>query len=231
MSSPDQKAIFSKLNNRLNKLNKKYGDEFVFGLFTHGENNDVEAIIIPQFEDVCLNKPLITDKLDDIEIIDIRLLYHATRDRHPEVIEALYTENYIVNSRYEHMFENLLKSKRKEIVAGIECGDPAEELKIALIKIMRTVWNDTSNAVRFVKQLTDAEKLALEGIIEAIGDAGVFFQSKVASTVGVSRLTMTNLVQKMKNCEVAEVNFLGPKGTYVRFIDDTLLNIRGENNL
>lgn len=215
----------------MTKVIKKYGDENVFCIFVYGVEQKIEAVVIPTFADVCLCNPLIEDKIDDIDIIDIRFAYHATRDGRPEMIEGLYTDYIIVAPRYEHLFYNLFYGRRETIREGIECGVPAEELKVALMKTLRTAWNDTSNAVRFIKQLTDAEKLALEGIREAVGDEGTFSQAKVASAVGVSRLTMTNLVQKMKTHEIAEINFLGPKGTYVRFIDDTVLNIRGDNNV
>lgn len=223
--------VFRELNKKLSKIIDKYGDEFVFCIFTYGVEQNVEAVVIPTFAEICLNEPLIFDEVDGVKIVDIRASYHGTRDGYPELIEGLYTDNIIIAPRYEHLFQNLFKSKREEIRAGIERGVPAEELKIALMKTLRTAWNDTSNAVKFIKQLTDAEKLALEGIRETIGDEGTFSQAKVASAIGVSRLTMTNLVQKMKTHEIAEVNFLGPKGTYVRFIDDTVLNIRGNNNV
>ena len=115
-----------------------------------------------------------------------------------------------------------------EIKAGVAAGEPADELRIALMKVCRHCWNESSNAVRFIKQITDAEKLALNGIVKAIGDEGIISQSKVASSVGVPRLTMSNLIMKMKFCEVAEITYMSNKGTYIKFIDDTLLNINGE---
>ena len=115
-----------------------------------------------------------------------------------------------------------------EIKAGVAAGEPVGELRIALMKIYRHCWNESSNVIRFIKQITDAEKLALNGIVKAIGDEGVISQSKVASSVGVSRLIMGNLIMKMKFCEVAEIAYMGNKGTYIKFIDDTLLNINGE---
>ena len=87
-------------------------------------------------------------------------------------------------------------------------------------------WNDTSNTITFLKQVTDVEKLALEGIVKLIGDEGTFSQAKAASAIGVSRLSMTNLIEKMKRYEVAIVEYMGPQGTYLKILDDTLLNIR-----
>ena len=96
------------------------------------------------------------------------------------------------------------------------------------MKVCRHCWNESSNAVRFIKQITDAEKLALNGIVKAIGDEGVISQAKIASSVGVPRLTMSNLIMKMKFCEVATVKYMGNKGTYIKIIDDTIMNMSGE---
>ena len=147
---------------------------------------------------------------------------------HPEVIQLLETEYKIINPKYEHIFQKIAMCNKDKIKAGVAAGEPADELRIALMKVCRYCWNESSNAVRFIKQITDAEKLALNGIVKAIGDEGIISQSKVASSVGVSRLTMSNLIMKMKFCEVAEITYMGNKGTYIKFIDDTLLNINGE---
>ena len=120
------------------------------------------------------------------------------------------------------------KRNISEIKAGVAAGEPADELRIALMKVCRHCWNEGSNAVRFIKQITDAEKLALNGIVKDIGDEGVISQSKVASLVGVSRLTMSNLIMKMKFCEVATVKYMGNKGTYIKIIDDTIMHMSGE---
>ena len=137
-------------------------------------------------------------------------------------------EYIIVNPKYEYIFYKVCMANKDKFNAGGIIGKPADECRIALMKVCRYCWNEGSNAVRFIKQITDAEKLALNGIVKAIGDEGIISQSKVASSVGVSRLTMSNLIMKMKFCEVAEITYMGNKGTYIKFIDDTLLNINGE---
>ena len=53
-------------------------------------------------------------------------------------------------------------------------------------------------------------------------------EKEIASAVGVPRLTMSNLIMKMKFCDAATVKYMGNKGTYIKIIDDTLLNINGE---
>lgn len=220
-----------KLNNAYKKISKLYGAEFIFGVYCYGEKNEVEAVIIPRFEEVCLSQPLTINVVEGIMIKDIRCAYDATKRGHGEMINALYAEDIIIAPRYQHLYENLLIKHRDEIKEGMECGKPSEHLEVALVKILRTAWNDTSNVVKFIKQLTDAEKTGLEGIVAAIGDEGCFSQAKVAAAIGISRLTMTKLVEKIEKHDVGYVEFRGVKGTYIQFKDDTVLDIRGTNDM
>lgn len=230
-----EEKIFFKLNLTINTIKKIYSEESIFGIYTYGDYQNIICIIIPTFERVCLNEGLINDvykidllKNNQIKTIDIRYVYHATRDGYPEVIESLYTDYYIINPRYEHIYHKLFRNNRNKFLEGIKCGSPPEELKIAIMTIVRTAFCDNSKVFNFLKQITDSEKNAIEQIILSIGDEGTFSQAKVATAAGVSRPTMTNLIMKMKLSEVAEVSYLGNRGTYMKIIDDTLLNIRGK---
>lgn len=224
--------IFKKLNSDLNIIYDLYGKENVFGIFSYGDGYNAEAIVIPTFEDICLNSKLIDTHVETengmVLIRDARLMYHATKEGYAEMISALYTDEYIVNPKYEHMYIKLFRANRNEINAGVWSEEPAPELKLAITKLMRTVLNEDSAAVRFIKKLTDIEKLALISIVQTVGDEGVFSQYKVASAIGVSRVTMTNLVGKLEEYGVAKVENLGPKGTYIKILDDTILNITGD---
>lgn len=224
--------IFFKLNLAVNFIKKLYPEENIFGVYTYGDNTNIVCVMVPTFEDVCLNEKLINNyyeisKSCKVKLIDVRYIYHATRDGYPEIIESLYTEHYIINPRYEHMYYKLFRANREKFKEGIEKDTPAEELKIAILAIMRTVFNNNSKVVKFIKQITDIEKTAVEQIIAAVGDEGIFSQAKVASAAGISRAAMTNLVMKMQLANVAEIKYLGNKGTYIKILDDTLLKIRG----
>lgn len=228
----NEHRIFDKLNRELKKIKQKYEGSNIFEIYTYGDFSIVVCIIIPTFENVCLKEPLIEHKYQVDQntigyIIDFRYLYQATKDGYPQAIEGLYTDYYLINPRYEHLYINLLRTNRDKIKQGILESQPSEELKIAIIKILRTAFNDNSAAVKFIKQLTDIEKTAIERIIAAVGDEGIFSQAKVASAAGISRAAMTNLVMKMQLSGVAEIQYMGNKGTYFKIIDDTLLRIRG----
>ena len=222
----NEKEIYWKLNQHLKIVQQNYHNENIIAIcVTEIIDNEIEssAIVVPTFEQVCTSLQSIhTTLCEYITIYDIREMYNIKQ-------HFLFDAEYIiVNPKYEHIFYKVGMANKDKFNAGGAIGKPADECRIALMKVCRYCWNEGSNAVRFIKQITDAEKLALNGIVKAIGDEGVISQSKVASSVGVPRLTMSNLIMKMKFCEVATVKYIGNKGTYIKIIDDTLLNINGE---
>ena len=223
----NEKEIYWKLNQHLKIVQQNYHNENIIAIcVTEIIDNEIEssAIVVPTFEQVCTSLQSIhTTLCEYITIYDIREMYNIKQ-------HFLFDAEYIiVNPKYEHIFYKVGMANKDKFNAGGAIGKPADECRIALMKVCRYCWNEGSNAVRFIKQITDAEKLALNGIVKAIGDEGVISQSKVASSVGVSRLTMSNLIMKMQFCEVATVKYMGNKGTYIKIIDDTLLNINGES--
>ena len=223
----NEKEIYWKLNQHLKIVQQNYPAENIIAIcVTEIMDDEIEssAIVVPTFEQVCTSLQSIhTTLCKYITIYDIREMYSIKQHF---IFDAEYI---IVNPKYEHIFYKVCMANKNKFNAGGAIGKPVDECKIALMKICRYCWNEGSNAVRFIKQITDAEKLALNGIIKAIGDEGVISQSKVASSVGVPRLTMSNLIMKMQFCEVATVKYMGNKGTYIKIIDDTLLNINGES--
>lgn len=222
----NEKEIYWKLNQHLKIVQQNYPIENIFGIcVTEIGDNEIEssAIVVPTFRQVCTSLQSIHTTLHEyITIYDIREMYDIEQHF---IFDAEYV---IINPKYEHIFHKICMANKDKFNAGGAIGKPVDELRIALMKVYRHCWNESSNAVRFIKQITDAEKLALNGIVKTIGDEGVISQAKIASAVGVSRLTMSNLIMKMKFCEVATVEYMGNKGTYIKIIDDTLLNIGGE---
>ena len=223
----NEKEIYWKLNQHLKIVQQNYPAENIIVICaTEIGDDEIEssAIVVPTFEQVCTSLQSIhTTLCKYITIYDIREMYNIKQHF---IFDA---EHIIVNPKYEHIFYKVCMTNKDKFNAGSAIGKPANECRIALMKICRYCWNEGSNAIRFIKQITDAEKLALNGIVKIIGDEGDISQSRVASSVGVSRLTMSNLIMKMQFCEVATVKYMGNKGTYIKIIDDTLLNINGES--
>ena len=226
----DKDNIFVSLKACINYIKITHKGENIFGIFTYGDCSNIVCVVIPTFNEICLNGGLIAERCPYqdkvLDIVDIRYTYHATREGFPQLIESLYTDYYVINPRYEHMYYKLFRNNRDKIKAGIATKTPPPELETAIIKIMRTVLNEDSAVVRFLKQLNDGEKTAVELIVAAVGDEGIIKQGKIASAAGISRVTMSNLVRKMELCGVAEIQILGNKGTKIRIVDDTLLRIR-----
>ena len=222
----NEKEIYWKLNQHLKIVQQNYPIENIFGIcVTEIGDNEIEssAIVVPTFKQVCTSLQSIHTTLHEyITIYDIREMYDIEQ-------HFMFDAEYIIiNPKYEHIFHKICMANKDKFNAGGAIGKPADELRITLMKVCRYCWNESSNTVLFIKQITDAEKFALNGIIKAIGDEGVISQSKVASSVGVSRLTMSNLIMKMKFCEVATVKYIGNKGTYIKIIDDTIMHMSGE---
>lgn len=225
--------IYYRLNEHLKELQKHYPIENILGIFMLSETEDkkdilTEAVVIPLFEEVCTIPEAKIIYIGTIKTVDIRIAYNATNLGHPEIINALYTDYLIVNPLYEHTFQNLFISNRDRIRENAGTAIPAAELKMALIKICRNCWNESSKVVKFIKQLDDIDKIALEGIVKTIGSEGVISQTKLASSLGISRFAIGNLIMKMKFHDVAIVEYRGKLGTYIKIIDDTLLNIKAE---
>lgn len=223
----DNHRGFLILEECLTFLKKYYDEENIFGIFTYDDLTNVVCVVIPTFEEVCLNGGLISErrlfKDKILDVIDIRYAYHATRDGFPQLIEGLYTDYYIVNSRYEHLFDSLLKDNREKIKNGIKLKQPPPELKIAIIKIIETVFYENSSVIKFIKQLTDIEKVIFKQIIAEVGEEGVFKQGGVAAAAGISRITLSNLIRKIQKYEIAEIKLLGNKGTYIKIKESILL--------
>ena len=97
---------------------------------------------------------------------------------------------------------------KDKIKAGVAAGEPADELRIALMKVCRNCWNESSNAVRFIKQITDAEKLALNGIVKAIPeilakniDANLVHEASIGKIAGEQLIKLMSLGLNEKEAE------------------------------
>lgn len=226
------KEIFKRLNDDYEYAKTIYNPNDLLGIFAYSNDTQTRIIKIPSFEEVCTNDnitdTIIRNKDHIIYINDLRLACKFTDKGHPNIIEALYTNSYIINPKYEHLYNKILRINRDKIVEDSKMNIPANELKIGLMTITSAAMNENSMTVKFIKQITDAEKVALQALVNKVGDEGVFSQAKVASAAGISKLTMSNLINKLEEYGLAKVEALGPKGTYIKLLDSTLLNIKGE---
>ena len=157
----NEKEIYWKLNQHLKIVQQNYPAENIIVICaTEIGDDEIEssAIVVPTFEQVCTSLQSIhTTLCEYITIYDIREMYNIKQ-------HFLFDAEYIiVNPKYEHIFYKDGMANKDKFNAGGAIGKPADECRIALMKVCRYCWNEGSNAVRFIKQITDAEKLALNG--------------------------------------------------------------------
>ena len=80
--------------------------------------------------------------------------------------------------------------------------------------------------VNFEELLTTTEQKALKIVIEHLenGRQGNISISQLVANSSISRPVFKNLIQKMKDNSVAEIENQGVKGTYIKIIDGHLLS-------
>ena len=78
----------------------------------------------------------------------------------------------------------------------------------------------------FLNELTSPEKEALKTIMNEISEGeGIVSISKAVNSSGLSRPVFKSLLTKMKDMEIAELTNMGVKGTHIKIIDGSFLNI------
>ena len=72
--------------------------------------------------------------------------------------------------------------------------------------------------------LSYSELEAVEHIFKELNDThGLLVASKIADKVGITRSVIVNALRKLESAGVVEVRSLGMKGTYIRILNDYLL--------
>jgi len=75
-----------------------------------------------------------------------------------------------------------------------------------------------------IKTLSYSELEALNHIFEELdGDEGLLVASKVADRVGITRSVIVNALRKLESAGIIESRSLGMKGTYIKILNDNLL--------
>lgn len=122
--------IFKKIKEHYNFIKDKYE---VMGIFLQGSQNyeldiydkdyksdiDTKAIIIPNLQDIVLNKnpistTLVLDNNEHIDLKDIRIMFDTFKKQNINFVEVLFTKYKIINPKYKDLWKELV-SKREEI--------------------------------------------------------------------------------------------------------------------
>lgn len=104
--------------------------------------------------------------------------------------------------------------------------DQSKLVKTAIIEVTKVSLTDMMQQTDFEDLLTQTEKQALDIILNNInnGHEGNISISQLTSSSGISRPVFKNVLQKMKDNTVAEIENQGVKGTYIKVIDGHLLS-------
>lgn len=101
-----------------------------------------------------------------------------------------------------------------------------EMVKTTILEIMKIALTKTISTKDFLHSLTDTEKEALKMLMHYLEmGEGVVSISQLVEQCNISRPVFKSTLQKMKDMEIAEINNQGMKGTYIKIIDGSFLNI------
>ena len=154
----DKEFILNKLKQHWQfAINKGIKEEQILGIFAYGsmnygffnqEKSDVDSkiILIPTFEEFCLNKnwyskEFQTEENEHIEVKDIRLMREMWQKQNINFIEILFTEYFILNSKYQQLFNHYFKNNREDIAHY----DREKTIKSICGQIIHTLKQDREN--------------------------------------------------------------------------------------
>ena len=117
---------------------------------------------------------------------------------------------------------NSILLEEKDFIENEDCKYLIKEFIIELMKVALTDMMQTTD---FQTLLTKTEKNALNLILQELknGYDGNISISNLTEKSSISRPVFKNLLQKMKDNMIAEVDNQGAKGTYIKILDGNLL--------
>ena len=86
-----------------------------YNLAYEGSDIDTKCIVLPSFEDFCLNKKPISTTIvlpsnEHIDVKDIRLMFECFKKQNINFIEILFTKYKFVNPYYEELYRPMLEN-------------------------------------------------------------------------------------------------------------------------
>lgn len=84
-----------------------------YGLEYEGSDIDTKCIVLPSFEDFCLNKKPVSTTLilpsnEHIDLKDIRLMFDCFKKQNVNFVEILFTEYNLINEKYKALYQPML---------------------------------------------------------------------------------------------------------------------------
>lgn len=144
-----------------------------------------------------------------------------------------YYKNYLLQIKHGKSIPEIeeieddfrsLQEEANNLISPTE--DQSKLVKTAIVEVAKVSLTDMMQQTDFEDLLTQTEKQALDIILNNInnGHEGNISISQLTSSSGISRPVFKNVLQKMKDNTVAEIENQGVKGTYIKVIDGHLLS-------
>ncbi|HBG23208.1 MAG TPA: GTP-sensing pleiotropic transcriptional regulator CodY, partial [Peptococcaceae bacterium] len=108
-----------------------------------------------------------------------------------------------------------------------EFGAMVVGMGVMLLKVKRAETEDknTANVQIALKAMSFSElKSVIHILNELEGSEGLVVASRVADRVGITRSVIVNALRKLESANVIQSKSLGMKGTYIRVLNDSLLD-------
>lgn len=143
-----------------------------------------------------------------------------------------YYKNYLLQIKHGHIIPdieeieddfNSILEESKNLSIG---EDPSSLIKTAITEIVKISLTDMVQGTEFENLLTQTEIQALKAILSHLEDGmeGNISISQLTNETSISRPVFKNVIQKMKDNMIAEIENQGVKGTYIKIIDGHLLS-------
>lgn len=194
-----------KLLRTLNYSIEKYGTDAVL-CAAQSSISSAEAVVIliPALEDICFGNPnrIVETPEHTFQTIGIQSLLTSIN----------FFGRVIINPRYEEEYKSYFSDK-----------DNIQQIKTGILNLVRNRTIVTDNYEIFIQSLTFTEVDALDEIKDKIGGEGTISINSLSKETGISRPVFNNLLNKMSNTKVAEVQNMGARGTYIKIINEKLL--------
>ena len=157
----------------------RYGEDAVLCVFDSDVNMKRKAVVlIPTLEELCFDEVNVLIEVNDM-IFQVLGLSNF-------LDFAKLIKNKIVNPQYENMYDFFFGKAEDE-----------ESIKQGVIFYIKERMNGDIGYRTFTKSLTFAEKDALSGIFNKIGNEGIVSINALSKETGISRPVFNNLINKI----------------------------------
>ena len=144
-----KEAIRQGLDDITHKLQQKYNEKYIFGVFvlgnaTYNLAEDIDELAymmvrLPSFEEMCLRTPEIffDEDYPNVEIIDWGVFGNFYVQQNNILIQQfLFTDYYNVNPRYKKYYENIIRPAAEDIFAYGHTArlQSAKEIALEILK-------------------------------------------------------------------------------------------------